>query len=371
MEQVGQVLLIGFEGDGWGRELEDLLRSIGPSGVIFFDRNIATPEQFQQLVAQVRGVLELSAAGPPLLAPLLAIDQEGGMVDRLRQVLAPLPSPRDTARAGLGYRLGQVAGRELAAFSLNVDFAPVLDLSTPLSEDILASRTAGSDPEPVIAFAEQFLAGLGEQGILGCGKHFPGLGSGEKDSHLAMPRIEKSEAEMWEADLVPYRALALILPMVMVAHAAYPCLEGLEEPSSATATLPASLSPNLISGLLKRRVGFTGLVLSDDLEMGGVLEGRSIEEAAVAALRAGCDLLLVCRKAGHVERVWEGLRREAERDSDFRALVEQAAQKVLRARRTLPSRPPGEKPFSDWGALREQIQELAADVRARCSVRET
>ncbi|MBI4443104.1 MAG: glycoside hydrolase family 3 protein [Acidobacteria bacterium] len=365
-EQLGQVLLIGFEGDGWSRELDELLREVRPAGVIFFERNIAGAEPFQLLVVAIRGLLETPAATPPLLAPLLAIDQEGGMVDRLRKVLAPLPSASDAARAGLGFELGQMAGRELAAFALNVDFAPVLDLSTPQSADILASRAAGETPQQVITFAEQFLAGLRGQGIVGCGKHFPGLGSGEKDSHLALPRIDKPESAMWEWDLLPFRALAQSLPMIMVAHASYPALE--DAPPTAP-PLPASLSPRLIRELLQRRIGFSGLVLSDDLEM-GALEGRSIEQAAIDALRAGCDLLLVCRKAQNVRRVYEALRLQAERDSGFRALLEQAAEKVFHLRRTLPARPVATKPFSDWGTLRGQIQELSAAVRARCSISE-
>jgi len=361
-EQLGQVLLIGFEGGGWSRELDELLREVQPAGVIFFERNIADAEPFQQLVAEIRSVLETPEAGPPLLS----IDQEGGLVDRLRKVLAPLPSARDAARAGLAFELGQMAGRELAAFALNVDFAPVLDLSTSQSVDILASRTAGETPKQVIAFAEQFLAGLSEQGIVGCGKHFPGLGSGEKDTHLAMPRIDKSESEMWETDLAPFRVLAPRLPMIMVAHAAYPAFADAPPPAPP---LPASLSPGLIRELLQHKIGFSGLVLSDDLEM-GALENRSIEQAAIDALRAGCDLLLVCRKAQNVRRVWEALRQQAERDSGFQALIEQAAAKVLRLRQTLPSRPVAARPFSDWSVLRQKIQELTAVVRARCAISE-
>ena len=366
-EQVGQLLIVGFEGSGWNQDLAKLLQTVRPGGVIFFQRNIMTSNEFQQLVAQVRTSLE-SPASPP---PFLAMDLEGGLVDRLREALSPLPSASDATRAGLGREQGQIAGRELAAFALNVNFAPVLDLETAPSRIVLGSRTAGKSPKPVIRFAEQFLEGLAGQGILGCGKHFPGLGSGEKDSHLALPRIAKPEAEMWETDLVPFRTLASQLPMIMVAHACYPELERALAPAGADVSplLPASLSPNLVSGLLKERIGFAGLVLSDDLEMGGVLEGRSIEEAAVAALRAGCDVLLVCRKADNVRRVYEALQQEAERNPEFRFLVEKAAQKVLRARQTLlpPRQPGGGERFSDWDALRRDIRQLTTEIQQRLS----
>jgi len=261
--QVGQLFLIGFEGSVYDRLLEDLLREVRPGGVIFFQRNITGATEFAELVRRTAAFLSTPSATPPFLA----IDLEGGKVDRLRDVLAPLPSARDAARAGLAQELGRVAGRELASFSLNVDFAPVLDLGSPESESVLGNRTAGKSPDEVARFGGEFLDGLAESNILGCGKHFPGLGSGRLDSHLEMPRIEKEESLLWEQDLFPYRALASRLPMIMVAHAAYPSLE--RTFASPTGNVPASLSPAIVSGLLKGRMGYGGLVLCDDLEMGG------------------------------------------------------------------------------------------------------
>ncbi|MGH9784803.1 MAG: glycoside hydrolase family 3 N-terminal domain-containing protein, partial [Terriglobia bacterium] len=282
-----------------------------------------------------------------------------------RDALAPLPSARDAARAGLAQELGRIAGREVAAFSLNVDFAPVLDLGLPESESVLGSRAVGSSPEQVARFGEQFLAGLAESRILGCGKHFPGLGSGCLDSHLAMPRIEKEAALLWEQDLFPYRALAARLPMVMVAHAAYPALNPGSSGTNPQQLLPASLSRNIISGLLKGRIGYEGLVVCDDLEMEGALEGRSIGEAAVAAVRAGCDMLLVCRHAANVRAAFEAVVREAERDSGFRAMVDEAAQRAVVTRQRLLTAHPVSSTSQEWEGLRREIDTFTADVHRK------
>ena len=359
-EQVGQLLTIGFEGDCWNRGLEALLRRISPGGVIFFPRNIKTAPDFHGLAGQIRQHLKTP--------PFLAIDMEGGQVDRLRDALPPLPAVRDVARAGMAADMGKMAGRELAAFSLNVDFAPVLDLTSTESEDVLGNRTAGNSPEEVIRFAEEFLKGLAAAGVLGCGKHFPGLGGGQKDSHRELPCIRKAEADLWRDDLLPFRALANQLPMLMVSHASYPELEGAPSDAAVKADnpLPASLSHAIITGLLKERIGFQGLVLSDDLEMGAILRHRTIAEAAVEAVRAGCDGILVCRHASNVRKAFDALCQEASRNENFRTLVELASKKVLTAKKDLlTAEPPAAATLPDWDLLRREIREFADAVERR------
>jgi len=363
-EQLGQILIVGINGGVWDKPTEEFLGRIRPGGVIFFQRNIATAPQFRQLVERVRGFLS-----PP---PFLALDLEGGLVDRLRDVLAPLPSVSDAARAEMGQDLGRIAGRELAAFSLNVDFAPVLDLGAAESRIVLGSRTAGASPAEVVRFAQGFLKGLGESGILGCGKHFPGLGSGQCDSHKELPLVEKDAEQMWQQDLEPFRALARVLPMIMVAHVCCPSLERAfgGESANVKERLPASLSPAIVSGLLKGKMEYSGLVLCDDLEMGGVLEGCSREEAAIAALQAGCDVLLLCGPEANTETVFDSLLERANSDSGFGRLVEQAAEKVLFAKRSLgitsPPRTALEAP--DFESLCLQITELGMAVRTKLAI---
>ncbi len=361
-EKVGQLFTIGFEGDCWNRGLEDLLRRISPGGIVFFSRNIKTAPDFHGLAGQIHRHMKTP--------PFLAIDMEGGQVDRLRDTLAPLPSVRDVAQAGMAAAMGKLAGRELAAFSLNVDFAPVLDRRCAESEEVLRSRTAGNSPEEVIRFAQEFLAGLGESGVLGCGKHFPGLGSGRLDSHMELPCIRKPATELWQQDLLPFRALADQLPMIMVSHASYPELEGLPDTAAqADRLLPASLSHQIITVLLKERIGYQGLVLSDDLEMGAILRHRTIEAAAVEAVRAGCDIILVCRYASNVRKAFDALCQETSRDENFRTLVGLASEKVLAAKRNLLSaEPPATATppdWPDWDVLRREIREFADAVEQR------
>ncbi|MBI3933110.1 MAG: glycoside hydrolase family 3 protein [Acidobacteria bacterium] len=360
-EQAGQLLTIGFEGQECGRELRSLLKEVRPGGVIFFQRNIATAEQFRTLMIQIREVL-----GTP--HPFLGIDQEGGQVDRFRELLGPLPSARDAAQAGLAFELGDLAGRELAAFGLNVDFAPVLDIGSPDSRAILGTRTAGDIPEQVMQFATGFLRGLSGWNVLSCGKHFPGLGSGLKDSHLAMPVIETTEQEIRERDVKPYRSLVAGLPMVMVAHAWYPALEQAlaSDGRPAAQPIPASLSPNIIQGLLRGQIGYRGLAVCDDLEMGGVLEGRTVEEAAVEAVRAGCEILLVCRHAEHVERVHTALVCKSESDSSFHEQVARTAQRI-QVQKHSGSFEVGTElvTFADLEKLRRDIQQFGERIRLR------
>ena len=363
-ELAGQLLIVGFEGQDCGSDLSRLLRAVRPGGVVFFQRNLASAEQFHSLVSQVREVL----GSPP---PFLAIDLEGGTVDRFRELLAPLPSAQEAARAGLARELGEMAGRELAAFSLNVDFAPVLDLASPASQPVLATRTAGASPNQVIQFAERFLAGLDEWQICGCGKHFPGLGAGAKDSHIGMPAIEKAEESLWHEDLLPFRMLSDRLLMIMVAHAWYPELEKAlaSDPAEVSQPVPASLSRNIVTGLLRERIGYRGLVVCDDLEIGGVLEGRSIEQAAVSAVRAGCDVLLVCRHADNVQRVHAALVREAENRPEFRERLEQSATKIADVSRRYHSDKP-QMAFANLDVLRRDIRNLAEEVRLRLARQE-
>jgi beta-N-acetylhexosaminidase len=355
-KQAGELLLVGFEGQECDGVVSGLFRDVQPGGAIFFQRNIATAEQLERLVSQIHELLGGTA--------FLAVDLEGGSVDRFRDLIAPLPSAWDAAKVGMERALGEVAGREVAYFGLNVDFAPVLDLGLPESKTVLASRTAGSTPEQVVHFGEEFLAGLEQWNVLGCGKHFPGLGSGCKDSHVSMPVIEKPEAELWSMDLAPYAVLKRRLPMIMVAHAWYPALEeklGANQANGGVPT-PASLSRKIVTGLLRERLGYKGIIVCDDLEMGGVLEGRSTGEAAVGAVRAGCDVLLVCRDSGKVLEAHGALVKEAERDATFRQRIEASCRRIREfKRRHLPERGREKKP--DFQTLRASVLELTRKIQ--------
>jgi beta-N-acetylhexosaminidase len=318
--QVGQLLILGFDGLEVDSRLRTTLATLQPSGVILFARNIAEPRQTWRLLRDSQ-----AATATPMF---LCVDLEGGTVDRLKKVIAPAPSVEQVFATGnrkLFRMHGHILGLEARALGFNTDFAPVFDLGFAASRAVLTSRTASADPKQTIVYAREFLKGLKSARVLGCGKHFPGLGEGNLDSHQAMPVVEKSWKNLWAQDLLPYRELKKEIPFVMVAHATYP--------EVTTDNLPASLSRKWMQDVLRKRIGFQGLIISDDLEMGGVLSTGPIEEVAVETLRAGADMFLVCHNQELVWRGYEAVLRTAERDGKFANQVERAAARVIQVKK--------------------------------------
>ena len=320
----GQLLTFGFDGQELSGALRSALKTLQPGGIILFARNIESPRQTHAL---------LKAAQKEAKIPLFrCVDMEGGTVDRLKDVIAHAPSVQEVvqARHKPYYREhGHLIGGEVRALGFNVDFAPVLDLRCEASLGVLGSRTASGDAKAVVAYAREFLRGLRDAKVAGCGKHFPGLGEGKLDSHLALPIVHKSWKALWNEDLLPYRVLARQLPFVMVAHCAFPEVTG--------DAVPASISKKWIGEVLRKKIGYAGLVVSDDLEMGGVLKVAGIEEAAVGTVQAGADMYLVCHKEELVHRACEAILKEAERNPRFRTKVETAARRILAAKRRWPA----------------------------------
>ena len=293
-----------------------LLKRLQPAGVILFARNIKSAEQTWQLLRECQKCVET-----PLFT---CVDLEGGTVDRLRDAVGPAPSAADVFAVDdprLFRRHGQIIGENCRALGFNVDFAPVFDLAFETSHAVMGSRVVSADPEETVAYARDFLAGLNAAKVLGCGKHFPGLGEGKLDSHNELPVIEKSLKQLWSEDLIPYRMLRRQLPFVMVSHAAYPQV-------TKTKT-PASLSKIWITDILKKRIGYRGLVVSDDLEMGGVLSASPVGEASVEFVRAGGDLCLICHREDRVLEAHEALTKAAEADKKFAKRVAESSRRVL------------------------------------------
>lgn len=314
-ESVGQLLIIGFDGTEMSRRLSSLLREIQPAGVILFTRNIKSAEQTWHLLRDCQKCV----AGPLFTC----VDLEGGTVDRFRDVLGATPSAADVFDTGdrkLYRKHGHIIGENCRALGFNVDFAPVLDLDFEASRKIMSSRVVSTNPDDTISYARAFLSGLRAANVLGCGKHFPGLGEGSLDSHHALPVIAKPLTKLWPADLFPYRTLRNALPFVMVAHAGYPEVTG--------DNTPASLSNLWVSDILRKRIGYRNLIVSDDLEMGGVLAAASIGQAAVQSILAGSDLCLVCHHEDRVREVHEELTRVAESDPQFAKHIKRAAARV-------------------------------------------
>jgi len=357
-QQVGQLLIMGFDGTGMSAHLRSMLGTFHPGGVILFKRNIAEAAQTHALLREAQ-----KTVATPMFR---CVDMEGGTVDRFRDVIAPIPSVADVAACGalkLFRKQGKLIGRQLRALGFNTDFAPCIDLRFEESKSALGPRTVSADPVETVRYAREFLSGLHDAGILGCGKHFPGLGGASLDSHHALPSIDKTWEQIWREDLVPYREMRKEFPFVMVAHISYPNI--------TSDGVPASLSKKWISDVLREKIGYRGLVISDDLDMGGVLKSVSIEDAAVETLRAGSDLFLVCQKEEHVWRAYEAVFRHAESDHSFAKLVAMKAKRVrdfktksaeLRARMS----PPPSQGKVD--ILRRRVWEFTEELRAHSIV---
>lgn len=331
------------------------MRTLQPAGLILFRRNIESPKQIHALFHQAASIVER------LL--FRCVDLEGGTVDRLRDLVGPTPSAAEVAatqQLKLYREHGAFIGTLLQRFGFNVDLAPVLDLALLAARPIMGTRVVSPDPAHVIDYAKEFLAGLAQHGVLGCGKHFPGLGGGTLDSHHATPRIARTWDQIWEEDMAPYRALASTLPMVMVNHATYPKVE---KPPR-----PASLSRFWIQEVLRGKLRYRGLILSDDMEMGGVLNHASAEEAAVAAIAAGTDVIEVCHRADRILATHEALLREVERSSAFARCITNAAARIAKAKQNQLKNLPLSKPMSAAGlqkvrAARSRFHEKVASAQ--------
>jgi beta-N-acetylhexosaminidase len=350
----GQLLIIGFDGTEMSQRLASLLTKIQPAGVILFARNITGAEQTHTLLRECQ-----KRVATPLFT---CVDLEGGTVDRFRNAIGSAPSPAEVFATGsraLFRKHGRVIGENCRALGFNVDFAPVLDLAFQRSRSVLSSRAVSDDPKQVVIYAREFLSGLREVGVLGSGKHFPGLGDGDLDSHHELPVIEKPLKKMWVEDLLPYRILRHQLPFVMVSHAAYPKVTG--------ERIPASLSKKWITGVLRKKIRYNGLIISDDMEMGAVLEFAPIEQTAVQHIRAGGDIVLICHKEELIVRAHEALIDEAQRDRKFASRAAEAVAKVQMLRKKLfafhrRSRLPSPTP-AKTRKLTRQLWEFGEEIR--------
>ncbi len=357
-QQVGQLLIMGLDGTSVSAHLRSMLGTLHPSGVILFKRNIAEAAQTHALLHEAQ-----KTVGTPMFR---CVDMEGGSVDRFRDVIAPIPSAADVAATGslkLFGKHGKLIGQQLRALGFNTDFAPCVDLRFEESKSVMGSRTTSVDPRVTVRYARAFLRGLHESKLLGCGKHFPGLGGANLDSHHTLPSVDKTWKRLWDEDLIPYREMRGEFRFIMVAHISYPQITG-----DGT---PASLSKKWITGILRKRIGYQGLVVSDDLDMGGVLNSASIEDAAVETLRAGSDLFLVCQKEEHVWRAYEAVYRKAEKDRSFANLVASKAKRVARFKvkstelRARMSPTPSRKKVE---VLRRRVWEFTEEVLANSMV---
>jgi beta-N-acetylhexosaminidase len=284
-EAIGRLLFVGIPGAVLDAATRRTLEDLHVGGVILFRRNVGTPTEIAALTAALHALPS---------RPLVGIDHEGGRVQRLGEPFTPFPPAAVVGRTrtpDVAYRVGHAMATELASIGIDLSFAPVLDVHSNPANPIIGDRAFGSDPVLVSEMGVALMRGLHDGGVLSCGKHFPGHGDTETDSHLELPVVRRSRAGLERTELVPFRAaIAAGVPMLMSAHVLYPALDSEH---------PATLSRRILTDLLRGELGFTGVVASDDLEMRAISGHRSIGDAAVATLQAGADALLVCQELQH------------------------------------------------------------------------
>jgi len=340
----GRCLMLGCEGPSLTADEKRVLAALSPGGIILFRRNLSTPEELAELFRELRLLLP----GPRLFA----IDQEGGRVSRLAPWLGPTPTAVTLAGAGADTvrRFGAGTGDALRSLGFNVDLAPVVDLSAAEAPNGIGDRSFGTDPGWVAIHAGAFLDGLQERGVAGCLKHFPGQGEATVDAHESRPRVLRDGAALERDEMEPFRALGSRAALVMVGHAHYPALDpGVDR--------PACLAPSVVDGWLRGRLGYEGLVATDDLEMGAVTDFAPDGRDAQLAIAAGCELLLYCRDLARASVAFETLLRSAGEDPQLRLRLHAAARKVEATARRWPARPAD---LASWSSARTALAEITA-----------
>ncbi|HKA17096.1 MAG TPA: glycoside hydrolase family 3 N-terminal domain-containing protein [Blastocatellia bacterium] len=349
--RIGQLLVIGLPGPQLDLMTRSLLQTIQPGGILLNTHNIEGAQQLAELTATIRSLLEVP--------PIIAIDQEGGRVDRLKQIYTPTPSAdllRSSGDAAVAGRMGEITAEALRTLGFNVNFAPVLDIATDDgSNNGLKGRYLGSSLAEVVRLGGAYLEGLQHGGIIGVGKHFPGLGAAVIDSHSELPRIERSKDDILKQDAAPYTELFskinARLNAVIVAHAHYPAFDG---PSP----LPSSLSKNIVTTLLREEFSFKGLTMTDDLEMGAITSMRELPDAAVMAIEAGNDMVMVADSSStdRATGAWEAMIKAAEQGRITKTHISRAFDHIARIKSMLS--PPHTYSEQAVARLRERIGEL-------------
>jgi beta-N-acetylhexosaminidase len=333
LRAVGQLIIGGFDGSSLPERFARALGERRRGGCILFKRNVGGgPAQVAALTRAAR-----AATADPVF---VGVDQEGGRVARLGAPLLVVPPMRVVATwddEGVAERIAHQVGVELASLGFNIAFAPVLDVNTRPDNPIIGDRAFGDDPDTCARFGAAWIRGLQRAGLLACGKHFPGHGDTAKDSHFDLPVVDQPRARIEAVELVPFRAAAEAgVASMMTAHVVYPAIDPHR---------PATLSPAVCTEL-RARVGFRGMLVSDDLEMKAVAARWPVEDAAVLSVVAGCDALLICSSEDLQDRAGAALVREAEASPAFRARCEQALDRVAAAHRRVSAGPYGGNAFA-------------------------
>ncbi|MDR2210103.1 MAG: glycoside hydrolase family 3 protein [Spirochaetaceae bacterium] len=355
-EALAQTFMFGWTGTGPSPLILDWIRIRRIGGIKVFGWNIRDLETLTETI----GILQRASLGGPLKIPLLAAtDQEGGMVRHVKDRTSDTPGNMAIGAGAFpedAYYAGYYIGRELALLGINMNFAPVVDLATSRDSVLLGTRSFGEDPVQAGILGLAFMRGQTRAGIISTAKHFPGHGATSLDSHGTLPRIAADERLLWDRELVPYRMLIRGgLPAVMSGHLAFP--------RTPAGDIPASLAPWFLQTLLRNRMGFRGMVITDDLRMhGAFLTTGSLSRTARQALWAGNDMLLISSTPGMNDQVWTELLDWMKRERPFRERVRDAARRVLALKLIHLRREGAASPIPDPDRLRREIPDPQAEA---------
>jgi beta-N-acetylhexosaminidase len=363
-QQIGQFFFIGLPGPELDEDARALIDEIKPGGIILFGRNVEGAEQVRKLLDGARAMLPIP--------PLCGIDQEGGLVDRMRDIFPPMPSARAIRQHGdlSGARtLGRVTGEVLRMLGLDINFAPVMSIITQERSQLtngLYSRSFGRSPGEVLGYTTVYMRGLQATGCLGCLKHFPGIGAGEVDSHIEMPMVPLSHDDLLAQDLAPYIELFQRaddrVRMVMVSHGGFPNID-IKKGTTGGLVEPASISPSIVTKLLRQELGYKHLVVTDDLEMGAIAKHTEIEDASVRAFLAGEDMLLICATPETIRRGYRALLDAARKGSVSEKRIQSSLKRVAATKALV--KPPPPLDMEKYERLADEIRHLNATLEYR------
>ncbi len=323
-EKVGQLFICGIGGREVGPipKAHITRRFIG--GIILYAKNIQTPEQVAALTTELQKLAKTNPQGVPLF---IAIDQEGGKVARLHKGATTFPGNMALGATGsqkLAEKAGDITGTELAVLGINLNFAPVLDVNTNPRNPAIGVRSFGDSPQVVSQLGSAYIRGLQRQGVLATAKHFPGHGDTSADSYKKLPLVAKKKKRMHDVDLAPFRAaIDADVGAIMTAHVHYPELD---------IKLPATLSHTILTNLLRRELGFEGLIVTDDLEMKAIEETHDIGKASVAAFQAGADILLVPWTLKKQQSAYSAIVRAVRTRSITKSRLDASVRRILKSK---------------------------------------
>ncbi|MCQ6277096.1 glycosyl hydrolase family 3 [Bacillus sp. V3B] len=319
-EKIGQLMVVGFQSHQVDEHIKKMIEDYHVGGVILYDRNMETPKQVAQLTNDLQGLAQ--NASNDQIPLTISIDQEGGSIVRMRDRVSPIPSQQELGKRGDEqeiYTTAKRTGRELAAMGINVNYAPDVDLSS------IDTRSFGSDPDHAYQFGKQVVNGLADSGIAATLKHFPGNGRSTIDPHIETSSVEANKWDLENNDIYPFKKMIENVDhnqfFVMVTHIKYPAYDQEK---------PASISPVIIQDLLREQLGYTGLVVTDDLEMGAVSKYFTYQDLGFEAVQAGADVLLVCHTFQNQDQVYKGVLNAVQAGKLAETRIDEAVERILR-----------------------------------------